>query len=62
MIGLGGADLVLNGAYFMVFVAFGEFQASSTRARIFNELLKRDVEWFEAHQEGSGAFLSSVQA
>lgn len=62
MVGLGGAGLVLNGAYFMVFVAFGEFQASAIRRRVFNALLKRDIEWFEAHKEGSGAFLSSVQA
>ncbi|KAJ6161456.1 ABC transporter integral membrane type 1 [Penicillium chermesinum] len=62
MVGLAGAGLVLNGAYFMVFVAFGEIQASVIRDKVFEELLKRDVEWFEAHKEGMGAFLSGIQS
>ncbi|KAJ5579811.1 ABC transporter integral membrane type 1 [Penicillium hispanicum] len=62
MIGLGAAGWFLNGAYFMVFVAFGELQAASIRSKVFVELLKRDVEWFEAQTEGSGAFLSGIQA
>lgn len=62
MVGLGAAGWFLNGAYFMIFVAFGEFQASSIRGKVFVELLRRDVEWFEAQREGSGAFLSGIQA
>lgn len=62
MIGLGAAGWFLNGAYYAFFVAFGEMQASAIRSEVFVELLKRDVQWFEAQSEGSGAFLSSVQA
>ncbi|KAJ5564941.1 hypothetical protein N7513_001183 [Penicillium frequentans] len=62
MVGLGAAGWFLNGAYFMIFVAFGEFQAASIRRKVFQELLKRDIEWFEAQREGSGAFLSGIQA
>ncbi|KAJ5095972.1 ABC transporter integral membrane type 1 [Penicillium alfredii] len=62
MIGLGVAGWFLNGAYFALFVAFGELQAFGVRSTVFVELLKRDVQWFEAQKEGSGAFLSSVQA
>jgi ATP-binding cassette subfamily B (MDR/TAP) protein 1 len=62
MVGLGAAGWLLNGAYFAIFVAFGELQASSIRRRVFVDLLKRDVEWFEAQKEGSGAFLSGIQA
>ncbi|KAJ5731383.1 uncharacterized protein N7483_005891 [Penicillium malachiteum] len=62
MVGLGAAGWFLNSAYFMIFVAFREFQASSIRGKIFVELLKRDVAWFEAQKEGSGAFLSGIQA
>ncbi|CAG8338777.1 unnamed protein product [Penicillium salamii] len=62
MIGLGAAGWLLNGAYYAFFVAFGEMQASAIRSDIFIELLKRDVQWFEAQSEGSGAFLSRVQA
>lgn len=62
MIGLGAAGWVLNGAYYALFVAFGEMQASAIRSEVFAELLKRDVQWFEAQSEGTGAFLSGVQA
>jgi ATP-binding cassette subfamily B (MDR/TAP) protein 1 len=62
MIGLGVGGWFLNGAYYALFVAFGEMQASVIRSRVFLELLKRDVEWFEAKSEGSGALLSGIQA
>lgn len=62
MVGLGAAGWFLNSAYFAIFVAFGELQASSIRNSVFAELLKRDVAWFEAQKEGSGAFLSGIQA
>ncbi|KAJ5173009.1 hypothetical protein N7492_005602 [Penicillium capsulatum] len=60
--GLGAAGWLLNGAYFAAFVVFGALQACFIRKRLFAELLKRDVEWFEAQDEGVGAFLSGVQA
>lgn len=59
---VGVAGWLLNGAYFTAFVGFGELQAFTVRNQIFSGLLYRDVEWFEARREGSGAFLSSVQA
>ena len=62
MVGLGAAGWFLNGAYFGIFVAFGELQVSNIRSMVFVELLKRDFEWFEAQKEGSGAFLSGIQA
>lgn len=61
MIGLGVAGWFLNGAYYALFVAFGEMQASVIRSQVFLELLNRDVEWFEAKSEGSGALLSGIQ-
>ncbi|KAJ5185139.1 ABC transporter integral membrane type 1 [Penicillium cf. griseofulvum] len=62
MIGLGVGGWFLNGAYYALFVAFGEMQASVIRTQVFLELLKRDVEWYEAKREGSGALLSGIQA
>ncbi|KAJ5163371.1 ABC transporter integral membrane type 1 [Penicillium coprophilum] len=62
MIGLGVAGWFLNGAYYALFVAFGEMQASVLRSEVFLELLKRDLGWFEAKSEGSGALLSGIQA
>lgn len=62
MIGLGAAGWLLNGVYYAAFIVFGEFQASTVRREVFVELLSRDVEWFEAQEEGSGALLSGIQA
>lgn len=62
MVGLGAAGWLLNGAYFGIFIAFGEVQAWNIRKMVFVNLLKREIEWFEAQREGSGAFLSGIQA
>ena len=62
MIALGAAGRFLNGVYYAAFMIFGEFQASTVQREIFIELLSRDVEWFEAQEEGSGALLSRIQA
>ncbi|KAF7714426.1 Uncharacterized protein PECH_001368 [Penicillium ucsense] len=62
MLGLGAAGWVLSSAYFAVFIAFGELQASNIRKRLFAELIKRDVGWYEAQSEGSGALFSGIQA
>lgn len=62
LIGLGAAGWFLNGAYYAAFIMFGEFQALNVRRNVFVELLSRDVEWFEAQEEGSGAMLSGIQA
>lgn len=62
MMGLGAAGWFLNGAYFATFVVFGEYQAFSIRNKVFAKLLNRDVAWFEGQREGSGAFLSGIQA
>ena len=35
MVGLGAAGWFLNGAYFLIFVAFGELQAASIRSKAF---------------------------
>lgn len=59
---LGAVNWVLNTGYFTLFILFGELQAASARGRLFEELLKRNLEWFETQQDGTGAFLSSLQA
>lgn len=60
--GLGLASWVLNGAYFLLFIVFGELQAASSRGKIFQGLLQKDIEWFEGQENGTAAFLSSIQA
>jgi len=60
--GLGIANWVLNGSYFLFFILFGEQQAASARREIFEGLLGREIEWFEAQENGTAAFLSCLQA
>lgn len=59
---LGAVSWALNAGYFTLFILFGELQAASARDRLFGELLKRNLEWFEAQQDGTGALLSSLHA
>ena len=60
--GLGITSWVLNGSYFLFFIVFGEQQAASARKDIFQGLLEKDIEWFEAQEDGTAAFLSYLQA
>lgn len=60
--GLGVANWVLNGSYFLFFIVFGEQQAASARGEIFQGLLEREIEWFEGQENGTAAFLSCLQA
>lgn len=60
--GLGLASWILNGAYFLLFIVFGELQAASARGEIFQGLLQKDIEWFEGQENGTAAFLSRLQA
>ncbi|KAJ5090795.1 hypothetical protein N7532_009479 [Penicillium argentinense] len=62
MVGLGTAGWFLNGAYYAAFIAFAELQVSTIRENVFIELLSRDLAWFEAQTEGSGALFSGIQA
>lgn len=58
---LGVIGWICNGVYFTLFVAFGEFQATEARKDLFEGLLRRDQEWFEGHEVGAKAFLSTLQ-
>ena len=60
--GLGIASWVLNGSYFFLFIVFGEQQAANARGAVFQGLLEKNIEWFEAQKDGTAAFLSCLQA
>jgi ATP-binding cassette subfamily B (MDR/TAP) protein 1 len=51
-----------NSVYFTLFLTFGELQARSAREKIFNTLLKKDLEWYDTRENGIAAFLPSLQA
>lgn len=61
LIGLASATWVLNGGYFTLWLAFGELQAKSVRELLFDDMLRKDLEWFEMRKDGMGAFLPRLQ-
>lgn len=62
LLALGSATWVLNGGYFTLWVAFGELQARCVRELLFEDMLKKDLEWFEMKKDGMGAFLPRLQS
>lgn len=58
----GFAGWLCNGLYFSLFVAFGEFQVTEARRKLFDGMLRRDQEWFENQEAGAKAFLSTLQS
>lgn len=61
LLGLGSASWMLNGAYFMLWLVFGELQAKSVRDKLFDGMLEKDLEWFEMRKSGVGALLPRLQ-
>lgn len=61
LVALGAATWVLNGGYFTLWVAFGELQAKCVRELLFEDMLRKDLEWFEMRKDGMGAFLPRLQ-
>lgn len=61
LVTLGGATWLMKGGYFTIWLVFGELQAKSVRDTLFQELLKKDLEWFEARSSGVGSLLSRLQ-
>lgn len=61
MLGLGGASMLFNAGYFGFWLYFGELQAKSVRDRLFDGLLKKDMEWFDMRTAGVNTLLSRLQ-
>ena len=58
---LGAATWVANGIYCMAWMTFGALQAREVRKRLFQDLLHKQVEWYETHTSGIGALLPRLQ-
>lgn len=58
---LGGTVWVLKGGYFGLWMVFGELQAKNARDRLFQNLLEKDLEWYEMRTSGIGALLPRLQ-
>ena len=61
LLGLGSASWLLNGAYFMLWLVFGELQAKNVRDKLFDGLLEKDMEWYDMRKNGIGALLPRFQ-
>ena len=60
--------IVSGGAWICSFLeltcwlAFGELQAKSARDRLFDGLLRKEIEWYDLRKNGIGALLPRIQA
>ena len=52
LIALGAATWLVKGGYFASWPVFGELQAQSVRNELFENLLRKDLEWFETRTSG----------
>jgi ATP-binding cassette subfamily B (MDR/TAP) protein 1 len=59
--GVGAATLLANGAFFALWLLFGEAQARTVRRQAFSSLLKKDMSWYDMKTEGIGSYLIRFQ-
>lgn len=58
---LGCASGILNGGFFTFWISFGELQAKSAREQLFNEMLDKEIEWYDLHRAGIITLISRLQ-
>ena len=61
IIGVGGATLLTNGAFFLLWLVFGEMQARSVRDMAFVGMLEKEIEWYDLRVDGIGSLLVRLQ-
>jgi ATP-binding cassette subfamily B (MDR/TAP) protein 1 len=59
--GLGVATLLVNGAFFSLWLVFGEMQARSVRDKAFSGMLEKEMEWYDLRADGIGSLLVRIQ-
>ena len=62
LIELGGISWMLNGAFYMAWLVFGELQARDARDQLFDSMLRKDMAWYEMRKAGVGALIPRLQA
>lgn len=58
---LGAASWIFNWAFMTMWIIFGEYTAKSARETLFNNLLYKDMAWFDSQEEGVSSALSTIQ-
>jgi ATP-binding cassette subfamily B (MDR/TAP) protein 1 len=61
LLAVGGAMWLLKGGYFCTWLIFGELQAKGARDELFQNLLEKDLGWFESRSSGVASVLSRLQ-
>ncbi|KAI9762777.1 MAG: hypothetical protein M4579_000129 [Chaenotheca gracillima] len=62
LVAVGGAGWVCNGSYFTFWLIFGELQAKSVRDKLFDDMMEKDMEWYDVRKIGIGALIPRLQA
>jgi ATP-binding cassette, subfamily B (MDR/TAP), member 1 len=62
LLALGSASWLLQGGYFMFWLAFGELQAKSVRDRLFDGMLQKDMAWFDTQKGGFEGIFPRLQS
>jgi ATP-binding cassette subfamily B (MDR/TAP) protein 1 len=60
LLGIGASTLLLKGGVFIFWLNFGELQAQCIRKVLFESLLSRDIDWFDAQTTGMAALLARM--
>ncbi|KAI1347132.1 P-loop containing nucleoside triphosphate hydrolase protein [Xylaria sp. FL0043] len=58
---VGGAGFFVNFAFMFSWIAFSELQARTIRGRMFHGLLEKEMQWFDAQQDGVASLLVRTQ-
>ncbi|KAI0430093.1 P-loop containing nucleoside triphosphate hydrolase protein [Xylaria sp. FL1042] len=58
---VGGAGFFVNFVFMFSWIAFSELQARTIRGRIFHGLLRKEMQWFDAQQDGIASLLVRIQ-
>lgn len=58
---LGCASGMLGGGFFTLWISFGELQAKSAREKLFNEMLEKEIEWYDLRRAGTNTLISRLQ-
>ncbi|OAL23986.1 hypothetical protein AYO22_06010 [Fonsecaea multimorphosa] len=61
LLGVAAATFFFKGILFSLWLVFGEMQARRIRELLFQSLLDREIEWYEARTTGVGTLLNRFQ-
>ena len=58
---LASANYVLSSGYFILWLIFGELQAKSAHDKVYNDMLRKEMEWFDMRKAGVSALMPRLQ-